>query len=100
MTHPAGPAATSFSPLGFWAPDGSTLSHEPAVFQAAVGDLHTPVVVVRTDHGPAVVSGGTVVLDSRAGGVSPLSRDALRGLTPPGQGLPVAAYLPPLPPEQ
>ena len=50
MTHPAGPAATPFSPLGFWAPDGSTLSHEPAAFGAAVGDLRAPVVVVRTDR--------------------------------------------------
>src|SRR5438477_82872 len=91
MTHPAGPAATPFSPLGFWAPDGSTLSHEPAAFGAAVGDRRAPVVVVRTDRGPAVVSGGTVVLGGTGG-----SRPPLAGT----DALPVAAYLPPLPPHQ
>jgi PfaD family protein len=99
MTHPAGTAA-QFAPLGYWLPDGAAPSDEPAAFRAAVGDLRSPVVVVRTDDGFAVAPGGSVTLGSRAGGVSPLSASGLRGLTPPAQGLPVAAYLPPLPPGQ
>src|SRR5262249_6380069 len=59
-------------------------SDEPAAFRDAVGDLRSPVVVVRTDAGLAVAPGGSVVL----------------GRTAAADALPVAAYLPPLPPEQ
>src|SRR5262245_35137108 len=83
MTHPAGTAVTPFTPLGFWVPDGHTPSDEPAAFRAALGDLRSPVVVVRTNAGFAVASGESLTLGKNAVG-----------------GLPVVAYLPPLPPEQ
>jgi PfaD family protein len=87
MTHPAGTAAP-FAPLGFWIPDGPAPSDEPGAFRAALGDLRSPVVVVRTDAGFAVAPGGRVTLGGTSGSVSP----------PLAQ--PVAGFLPPLPPEQ
>jgi PfaD family protein len=86
MTHPAGTAATPSAPLGFWVPDGpASPSDEPAAFRDALGDLRSPVVVVRTDAGLGVATGGSAVLG---------------GKTAAADALPVAAYLPPLPPEQ
>jgi len=79
MTHPA---ASPFAPLGQWVPDGAAPADEPAAFRAAVADLRAPVVVVRTAHGFAVAAGGTVALGAGDG------------------DFPVAAYLPPLAPEQ
>jgi PfaD family protein len=85
MTHPAGPRATSVPPLGHWVPDGAARpSDDPAAFRDALGRLRAPVVVVQTADGFAVAPGGTVTLGGSA----------------PTRSLPVAAVLPPLPPEQ
>ncbi|MBN9120604.1 MAG: 2-nitropropane dioxygenase, partial [Planctomycetes bacterium] len=83
MTHTAG---TDGSPpaLGHWLPDGASLIDSPDAFKAAIGDLRTPVVVVRTDHGSALARGGFVAL----------------GTASDKEGKPVAAYLPPLPAQQ
>ncbi|HJZ58212.1 MAG TPA: PfaD family polyunsaturated fatty acid/polyketide biosynthesis protein, partial [Gemmataceae bacterium] len=81
MTDPAG--TDSALPLGHWTPAGQTPSEDPAAFAAAIGNLRSPVVVVRTKGGFAVAPGGTVTLGGSSAG-----------------SLPVAAYLPPLPPEQ
>jgi PfaD family protein len=89
MTHPAGIAANSFAPLGFWVPDGPAPSTDPPAIRAAIGDLRNPVVVVETNAGFAVAKGGTVTL-----GVA-------RGASLPGvKRHPVVAVLPPLPPER
>lgn len=79
MTHTAG---TTGSPpaIGHWTPGGAAPSDAPDAFKAAIGELRAPVFVLRTDSGFAVAAGGSVAL----GG--------------PGRH-PVAAYLPPLPPE-
>jgi PfaD family protein len=84
MTDPDGTA--SGSPLGYWTPSGDAPSDDPAAFSAAVGDLRSPVVVVRTNHALAVAPGGTVTVGAS-------------GPRPSGSE-PVVAYLPPLPPEQ
>src|SRR4051812_5808724 len=84
MTHPAGTSSASVPPLGSWVPDGAAPSDEPAAFRAAIGDLRAPVIVVQTGHGFALAPGGTVTL----------------GKGKAAKSLPVAAYLPPLPPEQ
>ena len=76
MNHPAGIDARTSAPFGHWTADGPPLD-SPADFRDAVADLRSPVVVVRTAAGLCVVRGG-------AFGAS---------------GLPVVAYLPPLPPE-
>ena len=91
MTHP-GIDASPIPPLGSWTPDGRAPTDDPAAFRAALGDLRAPVVVVRTNHGFALANGGSVTLDGNQTG----------GLRPPlAKGVqPVAAYLPPLPPEQ
>ena len=83
MTHPAG-TAPPFAPLGFWVPDAAAPADRPDAFRAALGDLRSPVVVVGTADGLAVATDGNAVL----------------GNTSVPGGLPVAAYLPPLPPEQ
>ncbi len=88
MTHPAGTVASPPDPLGQWVPAEGTPSEDPEAFRAAVGNLRSPVVVVRSAHGFAIAPGGTVTL-----GVT-------GGSTPPAKALPVVAYLPPLPPEQ
>jgi trans-AT polyketide synthase/acyltransferase/oxidoreductase domain-containing protein len=80
MTAPAG-AASPFAPLGSWVPGAAAPTDDPAAVRAAIGDLARPVVVVDTGRGFAVADGGTVRLGE------------------PG-GTPVAAYLPPLRPEQ
>src|SRR5437660_4837296 len=88
MTDPAGTATPL--PLGHWTPAGEASSDAPdseaATFAAALGNLRSPVVVVRTDRGFAVAPGGSVTLGP-AGSHPPLAQ-------------PVAAFLPSLPPEQ
>jgi PfaD family protein len=86
MTYPAGTASNSLAPLGRWVPDGAAPADEPDAFRTSLGDLRAPVVVVHTDHGFAVAPGGTVTLGGTGGSFN--------------GALPVAAYLPPLPPEQ
>src|SRR6476620_3129070 len=81
MTHPAG-TVSPFTPLGTWVPGPDAPTDDPAAVRAAVADLGAPVVVVEAGRGPAVARGGSVRLGETAG------------------GLPVAAYLPPLRPEQ
>ena len=78
MTHPAGTAASPFVPLGRWVPDGRPPAGGADAFRAALGDLRTPVVVVRSGDGFAVAPGGAVTLGAGGG------------------EFPVAAYLPPL----
>jgi PfaD family protein len=81
MTLPAG-TDSPFAPLGSWAPGTAAPTDDPAAVRAAIADLGRPVVVVQTAHGPAVAPGGNVRLGEVSG------------------GSPVAAYLPPLRPEQ
>lgn len=85
MTHPAGISSSPFPPPGHWVPDGAgSPSADPAAMRDALGDLRSPVVVVRTESGFAVARGGTVTLGGK----------------PPTGSWSAAAYLPPLPPEQ
>src|SRR5436305_1370257 len=84
MTHAAGISTTPVPPPGHWVADGTTPAGDAAAFRSAVGNLRAPVIVVDTGRGLAVASGGRVEL----------------GGTAPAKSLPVAAYLPPLPPEQ
>ena len=83
MTHSAG---TLGSPpaLGHWTPTSAPPSGTPDAVRNAISDLHSPVVVVRTGTGFAVARGGSASL-----GAQPGAKD----------GYPIAAYLPPLPPE-
>ncbi|MFO0799093.1 MAG: PfaD family polyunsaturated fatty acid/polyketide biosynthesis protein [Gemmataceae bacterium] len=81
MTHPAG-TSRPFAPLGTWVPGTTAPTDDRGAVRAAVSDLGSPVVVVETNHGPAVASGGKVQLGGAA------------------DGLPLLAYLPPLRPEQ
>ena len=97
MTHPAGITATPF-PLGYWIPDGDAPRGEPGDIRTAVGDLRSPVVVIRTETGFAVAPGGSVHLSG--GCQPPVSGERLGGLTPPAQSCPVVAFLPPLPPDR
>ncbi|MBX9583990.1 MAG: PfaD family polyunsaturated fatty acid/polyketide biosynthesis protein [Gemmataceae bacterium] len=83
MTPPAGFATSAVSSIGTWHTDGPTPAADEAAVRAAVGDLRSPVVVVRAAGGYAVAAGGAVTLGPRA-----------------GDGLPVAAWLPPLHPSQ
>ncbi len=84
MTHSAGTSAPP-SPFGYWVPsDSAAPSTSPADFRAAIADLRSPVAVVRTNTGFAIARGGTI---------GP-------GTPPARESLPVAAYLPPLAPEQ
>ena len=84
MTHPSGTTLNPMLQHGFWAADGATVAESPADFADAIGDLRAPVAVVRTNGGFAVARGGTVTF----------------GKPPAGKHDEVAAYLPPLPPEQ
>lgn len=86
MNHSAGIRVSTASPLGHWVPDGGSPSEEPGSFRTAVGNLRSPVVVVQTERGLAVAPGGAVALGPSQPGAA--------------SSLPVAAYLPPLPPEQ
>jgi trans-AT polyketide synthase/acyltransferase/oxidoreductase domain-containing protein len=81
MTHPSG-TVHAIPPLASWVADGAPVADAPDAFAAAVGDLRSPVVVLRKNDGFAVARGGTVTIG------------------PSAKGEPVAAYLPPLPPEQ
>jgi PfaD family protein len=78
MNHPARTAATA-APFGYWAPDGPPLD-SPADFRDAIANLHSPVVVVRTETGLAVARSGSLAASAN--------------------GLPVVAYLPPLSPAE
>ena len=82
MSRSTGIAASAFAPLGRWLPDGGSPAEGADAFRDAVGKLTGPVVVVETDRGLGVASGGRVELGSAA------------------SGLPVVAYLPPLPARQ
>jgi PfaD family protein len=85
MTHPAGISPPLAAPFGYWAPSGpGSPPADPADFRAALGDLRTPVAVVRTDRGLAVARGGVIAIGPSH--------------APPA--LPVAAYLPPLTPDR
>lgn len=86
MTHSAGPT-NSPPAIGHWASDGAPPSDEPDAFRAAIGDLRSAVVVARGPDGFQLARGGRVSLHT-SGGESP------------SEGPAVAAYLPPLPPEQ
>jgi len=70
--------------VGWWHPDAAVPTGDPPEMRRFLGDLHAPAVVVHTPGGYAVAPGGTVQLG---------------GADPAGDGYPVAAYLPPLPPE-
>jgi trans-AT polyketide synthase, acyltransferase and oxidoreductase domains len=84
MTHPAGTSAPPCPSFGYWVPpDPTPLPSALADFRTAIADLRSPVVIVRAETGLAVARGGTITSAPR----------------PPG-ALPVAAYLPPLAPEQ
>lgn len=82
MTHPAG---TPNRPpaIGHWAPNGAPASDGPEDFRVAIGDLRAAVTVVRGPDGFQLASGGTTTLGPGGAGAHE-----------------VAAYLPPLPPEQ
>jgi PfaD family protein len=80
MTDPAGTASPL--PLGYWTPAGDAPSEDSVAFAAALGNLRSPVVVVRSDRGFALAPGGTATLGGTSG------------------RLPVVAFLPPLPPER
>lgn len=92
MTDLAG-TANPFS-SGTWTADGPVAPpDDAAAFRDALGNLRSPVVVVRTRTGFAVGSGGVVTL---GGTLSPAPTAGTRSsLT-----YPVAAYLPPLHPSQ
>lgn len=83
MTHPAG---TPNRPpaIGFWAPTGAPPSD---AFRSAIGDLRSAVVIVRGPDGFQLARGGAASLRPADG-------------SPPAGAHEVAAYLPPLPPEQ
>ena len=84
MTHSAGNLGTPPA-LGHWTPNGAPPSDAPDAFRNALGNLRAPVAVVRTDDGFAVATGGTVSLGTQSGAKGSYA---------------VAAYMPPLPPEQ
>src|SRR4051812_34212693 len=88
MTHPAGTAANSFPPLGFWVPDAAGPADDPAAFRTALGTLREPVVVVETNAGFALARGGSVTLGGPVG-----SRAGIKVY-------PVVAMLPPLSPDR
>jgi trans-AT polyketide synthase/acyltransferase/oxidoreductase domain-containing protein len=77
MTHPAGTTAPTSAPFGYWTAAGPPLD-SPAAFRDAIADLRSPVVVVRTATGFAVARDGSISTS----------------------GLPVVAYLAPLPPDR
>ncbi len=70
--------------LGWWRPDVAGPTAEPLDMRQLLGDLHAAAVVVHTPDGFAVAPGGAAQLG---------------GQEPDGDCYPVAAYLPPLPPE-
>jgi PfaD family protein len=70
--------------LGHWLPNGAVPTDSPEAFRAALGDLRSPVVVVRAGGGFAVARGGVTALGTSS------DRD----------GTPIAAFLPPLPAER
>ncbi|HVK17165.1 MAG TPA: PfaD family polyunsaturated fatty acid/polyketide biosynthesis protein, partial [Fimbriiglobus sp.] len=89
MTHRAGiadPLAVPVpprAPLGWWRPDGTAPTADPAAVRGLFGDLRAAVAVVRSPDGFAVGSGGTAVLG---------------GPAPAPDCFPLAAHLPPLAP--
>ena len=70
--------------LGWWRPDVAGPTAEPLDMRQLLGDLHAAAVVVHTPDGFAVAPGGSAQLG---------------GSEPDGDCYPIAAYLPPLPPE-
>ncbi len=70
--------------LGWWRPDIAGPTAEPLDMRQLLGDLHSAAVVVHTPDGFAVAPGGSAQLG---------------GPEPDGDCYPIAAYLPPLPPE-
>src|SRR5580698_1335308 len=86
MTYPAGTNAASSAPFGYWVPSGTApLADSPEDFLEALSAIHSPVVIVRTNHGFAVARGGQISFDLPEG-------------TRPTNALPVAANLSPLDP--
>jgi trans-AT polyketide synthase/acyltransferase/oxidoreductase domain-containing protein len=84
MTHPAGTNAPPTPPFGYWVPPDPTPPPSAlSDFRDALGDLAAPVAIIRGENGLAVARGGAITLGPR-----------------PANGLPVAAYLTPLSPEQ
>src|SRR4051812_33648309 len=87
MTHPSGTTVQPIHQHGFWVADGAAVGDAPQDFAAAIGDLRSPAVVVRTGGVLGIARGGTVTF-GRAGGVTPpVSHE-------------VVASPPPLAPEQ
>ncbi|MFO0848161.1 MAG: PfaD family polyunsaturated fatty acid/polyketide biosynthesis protein [Gemmataceae bacterium] len=82
MTQSAGSHPT-VPPAGWWRPDASAPTRDPAAARRLLGDVRTAAVMVQAPDGPAVAVGGM---------------STLGGLQPP-DALPLLAYLPPLPPE-
>ncbi len=70
--------------LGWWRPDVAGPTAEPLDMRQLLGDLRSAAVVVHTPDGFAVAPGGAAQLG---------------GPEPDGESYPIAAYLPPLPPE-
>lgn len=80
------PPATSTTrpPLGWWRPDVAGPTADPIAAREVLGNLRHPVAVVRTPAGYAVASGGTAQLGGRSG---------------TGIDYPLAAFAPPLTPD-
>ncbi len=68
---------------GWWTPDAATPTTDPDALRAILADLSSPVAVVHTADGFAAAAGGV----ARIGGPAPTD------------GYPLAAYLPPLRPQ-
>lgn len=86
MTHPAGMNALSSAPFGYWVPSSPTdLSDSPTDFLEAISAIQSPVAIVRTSHGFAVVRDETII-----NGISAADK--------PAMALPIVAYLPALTP--
>ncbi len=84
MTHPAGTSAPPTPLFGYWLPPDATPPKSALEdLRAAIADLRSPLALVRSETGPALARGGSIAISPR-----------------PAGSLPVAACLPPLPPEQ
>ncbi len=83
MHQPAGIDVATAPPAGWWRPDVAGPTADPVAARDRLGDLHAPLAIVRIPNGFAVAPDGVTQLGGRS----------------PGDGwLPLAAYLPPLPP--
>ncbi|HEY2909022.1 MAG TPA: PfaD family polyunsaturated fatty acid/polyketide biosynthesis protein, partial [Gemmataceae bacterium] len=84
MSHESGINGASNPPLGHWVGNGGATADTPAALREAIAELNSPVVLVRDRDAYAVARGGQAIL----------------GIEGPAKSLPIAAYLPPLPPSQ